>query len=277
MICDMHMHSTMSDGTLSVEALVAEVKRAGVHAFSITDHDTVAGWEQTRQLAREHGLETVIGTEISTRIESHELHILGYGFDPDDAALAELFGSQKAARHRRIPLIVQRLNELDVPLTVEQVMDVAKDSNPGRPHVAQALLNGGHVASIEEAFTRYLGDGAPAHIRKEVPTPQRAVRAIAQAGGRAVWAHPLARPLQRTGGVEHMAGELARAGLFGLEVTHPSQTPYQRKRLRKIARRFNLFETGGSDFHGAVTPHLTLGRGRGGDQVPVDVFERLAG
>lgn len=280
MLCDLHMHSRCSDGSLEVEALVAAVHAAGVSVFALTDHDTLEGLKRAEEHARTLGLKLVSGVEISTRLgeaQDVELHILGYGFDVEHAGLAEGLMAQKDARRERIPKIVSKLNGLGLALTVEDVYREAGNATPGRPHVARALIARGHVRSTDEAFKRFLGDKGPAQIVKSVPTPAEAIRLIHAAGGKAVWAHPLARPIQRPGGFELLLRELSRHGLDGVEEVHPSQDPNIRRRIRRLARELALHVTGGSDFHGEASPGVSLGKGRGHDAVPVSVVDTLLG
>jgi predicted metal-dependent phosphoesterase TrpH len=271
------MHSTISDGSLPVGELVRAVHAADVQVFALTDHDSVDGLAEAAREAEALGLKLISGMELSTRVDQHELHILGYGFDPEHPELAQHLAGQKAARTGRIPMIVERLNQVGLALTVEDVFNVAGNAAPGRPHVAKALLERGLVSSIDEAFKRYLADGGPGHVQKRVPTPAEAIQWIHAAGGKAVWAHPLARPLQRTGGFTQMLSELKVAGLDGVEEVHPAHSPEQRKRIRKIARELDLHLTGGSDFHGEATPGVTIGKGRGHDHVPASVLDALLG
>lgn len=269
------MHSTRSDGSLSVAELVEAVDAAGVGVFAITDHDTVDGLEEARAAAARRGLSLVNGVELSTRHEQLELHILGYGFDPAHPLLSEKLAQQKAARHGRLPAIVARLSELGAPIDLDDVYRAAAGANPGRPHVARALVARGHVRDTDEAFRRYLGDAGPANVRKEVPTPAEAIAWIHAAGGKAVWAHPLARPIQRQGGFDALTSELKASGLDGLEEVHPAHDPGVRRRIRQRARELELRLTGGSDFHGAATPGVRIGSGRGHDRVELDVLEAL--
>jgi predicted metal-dependent phosphoesterase TrpH len=269
------MHSTRSDGSLSVADLVAAVRDAGVSVFALTDHDTVAGLAEAKQLADSFGLRLVPGVELSTRFEELELHILGYGFDFEHAGLMRHLQEQREARQNRIPALVERLHTLGVALSVEDVYEVAGSANPGRPHVAKAMVLKGFARDIDDAFRRYLGDSGPANVKKAVPSPREAIAWIHEAGGKAVWAHPLARNLQRTGGLDRLARELRAHGLDGLEEIHPAQDSNSRRRIRKIARELGMHLTGGSDFHGDATPGVTIGRGRGHDEVPVSVIENL--
>src|ERR1700712_2255336 len=273
MRCDLHMHSTVSDGSLPVEQLISAVHASGVGVFALTDHDSVDGLPVARALATTLGLCLINGVELSTRHENLELHILGYGFDPEHPLLIEKLTEQKAARHGRLPALVQKLNELGLAITLADVYRAAGDSNPGRPHVARALVALGHVRDTDDAFRRYLGDSAPANVRKLVPSPAEAIRWIHAAGGKAVWAHPLARAIQRPGGFEALTRELQAVGLDGLEEVHPAHDLGVRRRIRQLARELGLKLTGGSDFHGEATPGVSIGSGRGRDAVDARVVE----
>jgi predicted metal-dependent phosphoesterase TrpH len=269
------MHSTVSDGSFSVPELVAMVEAAGVSVFALTDHDSVDGLALAREEASKRGLTMINGVELSTRHGNMELHILGYGFDPAHPLLTEKLVAQKAARHGRLPVLVQRLNELGLAITVEDVYRAAGESNPGRPHVARALVALGHVRDTDEAFRRFLGDSAPANVRKPVPSPAEAIAWIHAAGGKAVWAHPLAKQVQRQGGFDALARELRDQGLDGLEEIHPAHDVSVRRRIRQLARTLGLRLSGGSDFHGEATRGVSIGVGRGRDYIDAGVVELL--
>ena len=279
MLCDLHMHSRCSDGSLEVEELVEAVHAAGVSVFALTDHDTLEGLARAHEAAQKHGIKLVPGVEISTRLgepgRDQELHILGYGFDPENPALIDALAQQREARRDRIPKIVERLVGMGLAIEVADVYQQAGDATPGRPHVARALVARGHGRDTDEAFRRFLGDGGPAQITKAVPTPRAAIAWIHAAGGKAVWAHPLARPIQRAGGFELLLRELKQAGLDGVEEVHPSQEPHLRRRIRRLARELELKVSGGSDYHGDASPGVSIGKGRGHDAVPVTVIEAL--
>ncbi|HEX6245737.1 MAG TPA: PHP domain-containing protein [Polyangiales bacterium] len=287
MRCDLHMHSRCSDGSLEVEQLVEAVHAAGVSVFALTDHDTLRGLPAADARARQLGLTLIPGVEISTRLEQVELHILGYGFDPAHPGLDAALAGQREAREGRIPRIVERLNQLGLALTVEDVYRAAGESGAedpagrstslGRPHVARALVAMGYVQDTDDAFRRYLGDGGPAQIQKRMPEPKQAIAWIHAAGGKAVWAHPLARNIQRPGGFDRLLRELKAAGLDGVEEVHPAQQSESRRRIRKLARELGLVLTGGSDFHGEATPGVSIGSGRGQDSVPASVVDSLLG
>jgi 3',5'-nucleoside bisphosphate phosphatase len=269
------MHSTISDGSFPVTELVGMVAEAGVSVFALTDHDSIDGLAPAREEATRRGLRLINGVELSTRHENLELHILGYGFDPAHPLLTEKLTMQKAARHGRLPLLVARLNELGLPITLDDVYHAAGASNPGRPHVARALVQLGHVRDTDDAFRRFLGDAGPANVRKPVPSPAEAISWIHAAGGKTVWAHPLARPIQRQGGFDVLARELRAQGLDGLEEVHPAQDVTARRRIRQLARELGMKLTGGSDFHGEATRGVCIGSGRGRDSIDVAVAEAL--
>ena len=243
--------------------------------LAVTDHDTVAGLAAARDEAHELGLVLITGVEISTQVDALEMHILGYGFDPASPALGSLLGAQVEARRARIPAVLDKLARLGLPITVEEVEACARGAPPGRPHIAEALVARRYVKDEDDAFRRYLADGAPAWVPKPVPAPREAIAAIHAAGGKAVWAHPLGRAIQRPGGFDRLVHELAGARLDGLEVVHPGHSPEARKRIRRAARELDLLVTGGSDFHGRLTPGVSIGRGRGEDEVPASWGEAL--
>ena len=273
--CDLHMHSVVSDGSLEVSVLVRQVAEAGVSAFSLTDHDSVDGLAEARREAEQVGLRFVSGVEISTEYDGVELHLLAYAFDETDPEFVQFLSALGSARRARVQTICDRLCALGIELSVEQVYRCCPHQTPGRPHVARALVEAGHCRDVEQAFVRYLGDGGVANVRKQVAPVAEAIRLVHAAGGKCVWAHPLARPVRRPGGFDRMLRELAAIGLDGVEQVHPAQNPSERRRISKAVRSLGLLWTGGSDFHGEATPGVRLGVGRGGDRVPVHVFESL--
>jgi predicted metal-dependent phosphoesterase TrpH len=273
--CDLHLHSDRSDGSLPVRDLVREVARAGVTVFALTDHDTVDGLEEAREEAKLLGLRQLNGVEISTALEGLELHVLGYGFDPHYPLLSALFAAAKEQRSARMPRMIARLQRLGLAISLEEVTALAVGQAPGRPHLAQALVARGYARDINQAFRSFLRQGAPGWVPKTAPSPQEAIESIHAAGGKAVWAHPLTAAIQRPGGFDRLVRELRAGGLDGLEVVHPGQHPGARRRIRSVARELGLVLTGGSDFHGALTPGIAIGRGLGRDDVPSSWADRL--
>lgn len=247
---DLHTHSTASDGTDTPAELVRNAAAAGLDVVALTDHDTVGGYaEATRALPS--GLTLVTGAELSCRLNGVSLHMLAYLFDPDEPELA---AERELVRDDRVPraqAMVAKLRELDVPITWERVAEIAGDGAVGRPHIATALVELGVVESVSDAFTQdWLADGGRAHVEKHESDPFEAIRLIKGAGGVAVFAHPLA--VKRGQCVPESAiGELAAAGLDGIEVDHMDHDEDTRARVRGLASEFGLLATGSSDYHGS--------------------------
>ncbi|MGO0122750.1 PHP domain-containing protein [Desulfothermobacter acidiphilus] len=242
---DLHVHTTASDGSETPAQVVARAKSLGLAGIAITDHDTVAGLDEGLAAAQRERLAVLPGVEISTEAEDREIHILGYLFDPNHPNLLATLQWLKEKRLERVAEMVRRLRHLGLPVTLEQVVARVRVA-AGRPHVAQALVEAGVVSSIEEAFQCFLGRGRPAYVPRASFAPTEAVKAIRQAGGVPVLAHPGLNQ------AEKFLPELLAAGLLGIEVEYPEHSPEQRAYYRKLAASFNLIATGGSDYHG---PH----------------------
>ncbi|MFG3283086.1 PHP domain-containing protein [Streptomyces sp. NPDC048111] len=247
---DLHTHSTASDGTDTPADLVRNAAAAGLDVVALTDHDTTRGHAQA-VAALPAGLTLVTGAELSCRIDGIGLHMLAYLFDPEEP---ELSRERELVRDDRVPRaqgMVAKLQELGVPVTWEQVARIAGDGSVGRPHVAEALVELGVVDSVSDAFVPdWLADGGRAYVGKHELDPFDAIRLVKAAGGVTVFAHPLA---VKRGQVvpESVIGELAAAGLDGLEADHTDHDGAARDRLRGIARDLGLLVTGSSDYHGS--------------------------
>ncbi|MFF2651212.1 PHP domain-containing protein [Streptomyces sp. NPDC058045] len=246
---DLHTHSTASDGTDSPAELVAAAAAAGLDVVALTDHDTTRG-HAAAAAALPPGLSLVTGAELSCRLDGTGLHLLAYLFDPDEP---ELLARRELVRDDRVPraqAMVERLRGLGVPVTWEQVARIAGDGSVGRPHIAEALVELGVVASVPDAFTtEWIADGGRAHVQKYELDPFEAVRLVKAAGGVAVLAHPGAA--RRGHSVSEVSiAELAAAGLDGIETDHMDHEPAVRERLRGLAADLGLLPTGSSDYHG---------------------------
>ena len=272
---DLHCHSTASDGVLSPEDVVGAALARGVRVLALTDHDTLAGVGAARAAAAGR-LDLVTGVELSCSPAGHPalegtVHVVGLLLDEEDAALAAELERQSADRARRVEEMVRRLEDLGYPVTLEQVRRHAGSGNPGRPHVARALVEAGVVTTVAEAFTSELiGDGGRAYVPRRAVSPERAVDLIHGAGGVAVLAHPGVIDLP-AGEVEDLVEALARRGLDGLEVDHPDHAPETRAWAAEVARRRGLVPVGASDFHGGDPPSL------GTETTTPEAWERLRG
>jgi len=259
---DLHIHSTASDGVLSPAEIVNLAAKSGLAAIALTDHDTVSGVPEALEAGRGAGVEVLTGMEISAELPGGTMHILGYGFELNDATLREALEQFRRNREERNPRIIARLAELGVPISCEAVREKATGETVGRPHIAQAMVEAGHVGNVDEAFKLYLGRGASAYIERRRATPQEAIRMIHDAGGLAVLAHPmqLRRPMAE---VRSITSELAASGLDGLEVYHPDHSANDTRSFQVLARELDLVVTGGTDFHGSIRRDVLLGVGRG--------------
>ncbi|MEU1279885.1 PHP domain-containing protein [Streptomyces sp. NPDC005805] len=247
---DLHTHSTASDGTDTPASLVRAASAAGLDVVALTDHDTTRG-HAGAAAALPEGLTLVTGAELSCRLDGVGLHMLAYLFDAEDP---ELLRERELVRDDRVPrarAMVDRLRELGVPVTWEQVARIAGDGSVGRPHIAEALVALGVVPSVSDAFTAdWLADGGRAYVEKHELDPFTAIRLVKAAGGVSVFAHPGAVKRGRTV-PESALAELAAAGLDGVEVDHMDHDEATRARLRGLAGDLGLLVTGSSDYHGS--------------------------
>lgn len=252
---DLHAHSTASDGTDSPAGLVAAAAAAGVDVLAITDHDTTAGWAAAAA-ALPPGMRLVRGAEFSCVSPTGRgdrdvaVHLLGYQFDPQHPAIVAEQARLRAERVDRLRRMTEKMAADGYPVDGAAVLaQLPEGASAGRPHLAQALVAAGVVASVNEAFATLLYNGSPYYVPKTDTPVRAAIDMVRAAGGVAVFAHPLAR---RRGRVVEPAviAELAEAGLGGVEVDHPDHTPEDRALLRRLAADTGLVTTGSSDYHG---------------------------
>ncbi len=258
MKADLHMHSTASDGALSPAALAQRAAQMGFDVIALTDHDSVEGVAEAAQAAKALGMTLIPGVELSCGAQ-REIHVLGYGFDPRDEALLAFCREKRMQRERRTEKMVERLCEIGKPIDLARVRALAGGA-VGRPHVARALVEAGHVKSVSEAFDRFLAPGKPGYVPKKELRVADAVALIAKAGGVAVLAHPME---MRCGemAIEALVGEWKGQGLAGLEVWHPSAANNHAAFLLGLAQREGLLVTGGSDYHGGGAHRGDIGEG----------------
>jgi hypothetical protein len=272
---DLHCHSTASDGTLSPTEVVQLATRSGLSAIALTDHDTIAGVAEAAAEARVVAIDFLPGIEISAEYpHPGTMHILGYGVDPDSATLKSLTNTLIAGRDNRNPRIIAKLNELGVKITMDEVEKEAGGQVVGRPHIAAILHRKGYVSSIKEAFNKYLAQGAPAYFDKERLTPRQALEMIRQSGGLPVLAHAIQLRTDNDGQLDRVVKDLVDLGLAGIEVFHSDHNPEWIDKCEKLAKKYNLLKTGGSDFHGTNKAHITLGTARG-HRVPRAYYDEL--
>ena len=240
---DLHIHTNHSDGFYSPEEVVLKAKENELETISITDHDNLSGINDAIKKGNEIGIEVIPGLEISSDIKDREIHILGYFIQTDSQELERYLNFFRVERLKRANRIVNKLNLLGISLSIDDVMQVAKNSAVGRPHIAQAMLNRGLISSYYEAFNKYIGNGGPAFEKKVHISPQSAFKIISDAGGLSFIAHPGYME-------ESLLKELIDEGVDGIEVIHASHSQHQVRFYRGIVNEYFLLECGGSDFHG---------------------------
>ena len=265
---DLHLHTTASDGMLEPEQLVDLAVERGLDTIAITDHDTLEGIQPAvLQAQRYEGFTVIPGIELSTHSPGSELHMLGYFIDYLDPVLISVCQRMRSDRLERARSMVSKLNNLGVNISWARVAEIAGRSNIGRPHIARALLEAGHISTFEEAFTLYLARGRPAYVERFKITPVEAIDIILKSGGLPVLAHPLL-----VKDYETVITELSIKGLEGLEVYYKDFAADERQRLAGLAEKLNLVATGGSDYHGLDDINEVL---PGKADVPGSVLDRL--
>lgn len=250
---DLHTHTNQSDGLLPPEKVVHLAAQAGLRAVAITDHDEIGALEVAVAVGGQLGVEVISGVELSVSHNGFDIHILGYLLDFRHPRLLEFLSYFQSERVRRVHRILEKLNELGFSLPLETVLRKAGAGSIGRPHVADALVEEGLVASYQEAFNRFIADGKPAFVPKVRISAAEAVAIIHEANGLACLAHP-GQNL-----TEPVILDVIHAGVDGIEVVHPKHTFSLRELYRQLAKTYNLLETGGSDFHGGRKGDEKLG------------------
>lgn len=255
---DLHIHTTASDGSLTPTQVVQLARKRGFSLIAVTDHDTMGGVAEALEAGKKYNVDVVPGVEISSGV-TLEVHMLGYGMSPDHPVMKAMMEDMRAARVERMERIIENLQKMGVPITVEEVEAVAGGAI-GRPHIAQVLIAHGLVPDVRTAFREYIGVGAKAYVERRKMTSEQVVANIRDAGGVPVLAHG---GLLRISEVElnQWIDSMAKKGLMGLECYHNAHTPQMERLLRAAAERNGLLVTGGSDFHGASRPDVELGTG----------------
>ncbi len=268
------MHSLFSDGSDTPERLIELAVAGGLSAVALTDHDTVKGVPRFMAAAESAAVEAISGVEVSTSTTEAEMHLLGYFMDPADSTLASQLDVIRSARQTRNEHMLENLQKLGLPLDESEIRAFAGDDVIGRPHFAQAMVARGYCKTTREAFDLYLGSGRPGYARRQTLVAEEAIEMIRAAGGVAVVAHPFTLGLSDQE-LSDLLGRLRSVGLGGLEIYYSQHTPEQVQTYSDIAAQHDLVASGGTDYHGSMTPDYTLGRGFGSLHVPDELVERL--
>jgi 3',5'-nucleoside bisphosphate phosphatase len=248
---DLHTHSSVSDGTDAPGELVRKALAAGLDVVALTDHDTFDGFDEAAAEGERLGLGVVRGMELSCSRQGSSVHVLAYGADPASPELAAEMARVRDGRLGRLAGVVRKLAKLGVPVSEAEVMaQVGNSPSVGRPHIADALIEAGHVRDRQEAFDRFLADGGPAHVHRYTIEVDRGIDLVHEAGGLAVIAHPWGRGRERLLPASVLQGLVRDHELDGLEVDHQDHDSDIRRRLRALAENLGLLATGSSDYHG---------------------------
>lgn len=275
MRADLHTHSACSDGTDSPAELVRAAREAALDVLALTDHDTTLGWDEAAECAGPQGIELIRAVEVSTQVRGMSVHLLGYLFDPTHAELMQELDHARRSRQTRARKMVELLGQ-DLDIGYDDVLAVTRPGTTvGRPHIADALIGNGLVASREEAFAKYLHPGGPYYLTHYAPQAAHLVELVAAAGGSTVLAHPFAGWRGRTEADQDVA-DLADAGLFGLEAYHRDHRREDVRRALEVANRLGLAVTGSSDYHGSGKPNR-LGENLTDQAVVRAIQERSSG
>lgn len=262
---DLHMHTLYSDGVCSAVELLNMVRSAGVAAFAVTDHDTMAGYEEIKRLLQAGDPELISGVELSVAVEEDDVHVLAYLFDPMNDEMNQALAEFQIRRRERGRLIVEKLLTLGLEVPFDEVERTAGDAVIGRPHIAETMVNLRKVSSYQEAFDRYISKSSPAYVPKVTLEPKITIDLVHRAGGMTVMAHPFVDDAAR-----HL-DMLCHMGLDGIEVYHSSHTQPDVERLKRMAANRGLVMSGGSDFHGREGRYGAVGSQR----VPADLLARM--
>jgi len=277
---DLHIHSTASDGTCTPFEILNIAQKLNLGAISITDHDNITGSKEALRIGIPYPLKFLTGVEISASSPKSlsnfgSIHILGYSINLDDPLLNHTLGVLQEARKNRNPQIVELLNNMGIDIIFNDILKEAGNGQIGRPHIAQSLLNKGFVKSINEAFDSYLGKGKPAYVDKFRLDCSEAIKIILDAEGVPVLAHPILLKTKDYDVIESLIITLKSMGLKGIEVYYPEHSSDDVAFYTKLAKRYDLLITGGTDFHGALKPEIKMGYGKGDLFVPYELYEKL--
>jgi predicted metal-dependent phosphoesterase TrpH len=283
-VIDLHTHSNVSDGSEAPARIPELAARAGCSAVALSDHDSLGGLAEAAEAAGTWGVTLVPACEVSCRKPplpgggrvSGSVHVLCYFVEEGDGPLQEELRALRHDRRRRNEALVERLGELGVPVSWDEVVaEAGGEEGVGRPHFARVLVRRGAAADVQDAFDRWLADGRPAYVPKARLDAAEVARLARGSGGVAVLAHPLSLGLDPPT-LGAVVRELADAGLAGVEAHYGGYGPDDRRLLARMAADAGLVATGGSDFHGTFKPGLSVGTGAGDLDVPDDVLEALA-
>lgn len=273
---DLHMHSTCSDGTLTPEELAAAALNMGLEAAALTDHDTVSGMERFLSAASGTPLHAVPGVELASMLFNKDIHIVGLFIDPGCPSLLSALEQMRLWREERNAEMVKRIRSKGYEITMDEVLAEAGGESVGRPHMASVLLKKGYFQDMQSVFGRLIGRNGPCYVLRKYYPVDACIRLIHEAGGLAIWAHPLHAAHGARAALRKIGSRLISYGLDGLECYYSMFDEQQRIDALDFARARSLLVSGGSDFHGASHPRVKMGTGIDNNlAIPFEVYERL--
>jgi hypothetical protein len=267
---DLHVHTSYSDGSYTPAQVVQLAVDADLAAIAITDHDSVDGNAEAFAQGAQLGLEVIPGVEISCNFTPTNVHIVGLFVDPAEDKLAASLEEVREYRRLRNPKILEKLAELGMPITLEEVAAKAGGKTLGRPHIAEVMVDKGYVADFQEAFDKYLAHKKPAYVHRRRISAEEGIGLIHGAGGLAFLAHPGIYALAPSI-TENMLYKLIRSGLDGVEVYYTDHLPTDTASFKRLAEEYDVLASGGTDFHGTAKPGVDIGVGRGDLKIPYDL------
>ena len=267
---DLHSHTTRSDGDHTPAQLVDLAKEIGLSAIAITDHDTTAGLDEAIAEGKKIGIKVVPGVELSTKLDGHDVHIVGLFIDKDNPDFAEFLFNMRDLRMARNMAMAYKLTECCPGIEMEDFPELNEDVVMTKGNFARVIIEKGYAADTTEAISKYLLKGCPAYVPRPHATPKAAIDIIHKAGGKAFLAHFNQIVRKDREKSERYARQIVEMGADGLETRYSEFDDDYRERAERIAREYGLLRSGGSDFHGDIKPKISLGSGMGDLEVPDD-------
>ncbi len=274
-IIDLHTHSIASDGSYTPTQLIESAKQLDLKAIALTDHDTIGGLDEFMQAAKVNNIIGVPGVEISVILNNKELHILGLFIDYHSESFTNMLCELRKNRNLRNEKIIEKLQNLNYDISLDEVLEIAGGDSVGRPLFAKILIEKGYFKEAQEVFDKCLKRGQPGFVNRILPTPTKAISEIHNAGGLAVWAHPVFKAKNQRSFVRNSLKKLKLLGLDGVETYYTSFSEEQNNMMINFANEYELLQSGGSDFHGDNHPKVKLGVGYGDLKIPAQLYQLM--
>ena len=271
---DLHVHSNVSDGTYTPKELVNYALEKHLAAFALTDHDTVAGIEEAKEAAKNKDILLIPGIEVSAEYRGRDIHLLGYGLSYQKKEFQEKLEQFQKSREKRNEELLKKLEENGIFITMQEMKEEYGNAILTRAHFAKMMKKKGYLENYKEALQKYIGQGCPCYVPKKTITPEEATELIRLANGKIVLAHPLLYHLELRE-LEELVQYLKELGLEGIEAIYSLNTQIDDYHMKEMAKKYGLFITGGSDFHGSTKPDIDLGCGKGNLKIPEELLKNI--